>query len=793
MVIWRLLSALDRKLIRDIWQMRGQMVAIISVIACGVGTFVMSLTTQAALSSTQQAYYDRYRFADIFANLKQAPNTLIPRLGEIAGVARVQTRVVRDVILDVPGLREPAAGRLISIPETPQPDLNELHLMSGRYIEPGRDDEVLVTDGFAKTNGYQLGDRVTAILNGRKKPLRIVGTVLSPEYIYTIRLGSLVPDDRRFGILWMGRRALSAAFNMEGAFNDVTMSLMHGASPQQVIEDLDLLLAPYGGLGAHTRQVLISHRFLSDVIKQLARMGTIVPSLFLSVAAFLLNVVLSRQVALQREQIAALKAFGYTNREVGIHYLKLVLLVVILGVLLGCGVGSLLGRHLTGLYALIYKFPLLLFSLPPRIIALALLVSLGAAALGTLGVIRKAVQLPPAEAMRPEPPASFRPTLVERLGLRGWFSPAAKMILRHLERRPLKSFFSMFGIAMAVAVQLIGRFPADSLGHLLTQQFEVSERQHVRLTLNESTSWQGIYELQHLPGVLLVEPRRMVLVRFRHNNIVRRTLIQGLVDQPVLNNLVDESGRTVPLPEEGVVMNEKLAQVLGLEVGQEVTIEFLQGTRRIVQVPLAGLITENLGTFAYMNLRSLNRLMREGNSFSEANLLIDSAHADELYDELRENPRAANVGVKRESIDSFRRTVMENLLQLQYFNVIFASVIALGVVYNTTRIALSERGRELASLRVLGLTRGEISYILLGELAVLTLAAIPLGVVCGLAVVRLVCFFLNSEMYRIPFVISPHTLGVSVSVVLISALISGALVRRQLDHLDLIAVLKTRE
>ncbi|MFN5530932.1 MAG: ABC transporter permease, partial [Planctomycetaceae bacterium] len=383
-MIWRLLSALDRKLIRDIWQMRGQMVAIISVIACGVGTFVMSLTTQAALSSTQQAYYDRYRFADIFANLKQAPNTLIPRLGEIAGVARVQTRVVRDVILDVPGLREPAAGRLISIPETPQPDLNELHLMSGRYIEPGRDDEVLVTDGFAKTNGYQLGDRVTAILNGRKKPLRIVGTVLSPEYIYTIRLGSLVPDDRRFGILWMGRRALSAAFNMEGAFNDVTMSLMHGASPQQVIEDLDLLLAPYGGLGAHTRQDQISHRFLSDEIKQLARMGTIVPSLFLSVAAFLLNVVLSRQVALQREQIAALKAFGYTNREVGIHYLKLVLLVVILGVLLGCGVGSLLGRHLTGLYALIYKFPLLLFSLPPRIIALALLVSLGAAALGTL-------------------------------------------------------------------------------------------------------------------------------------------------------------------------------------------------------------------------------------------------------------------------------------------------------------------------------------------------------------------------------------------------------------------------
>lgn len=791
--MWRFLSAIDRKLFRDIWQMKGQIAAIIAVISCGVATFVMSLTALEALRSTQSAYYDRYRFAEVFANLKRAPETLIPRIAEIPGVAHVQTRVVRDVILDLPDLPEPAVGRLISIPEIQRIDLNALHLRSGRYIEPGRDDEVLVTDGFAEAHQYHPGDQITAIINGRRKRLRIVGTVLSPEYIYIIRLGSLVPDDKRFGIMWMSDRALEAAFDMEGAFNDVALDLMHGANEQEVIDRLDRLIEPYGGLGAHARKDQISHRFLSDEIKQLERMGSIVPTMFLSVAAFLLNVVLTRIIALQRDQIAALKAFGYSNAEVGIHYLKLVLIVVVLGVASGCVVGSFLGRHITSIYTQFYKFPILLFSLPPRIIAMSFVVSLVAAAVGTLGVIRRAVRLPPAEAMRPEPPSSYRPTILERLGFASWFSQPARMILRHLERRPIKSFFSMVGIAMAIAVQLLGRFPADALGHLLDVQFSVTERQDMRVSLYENTSWQGVYELQHLPGVKYVEPRKMVLVRFQHQHIERRTLIQGLVDEPQLNNLIDEQGRTVALPADGVVMNTKLAQVLGVKQGELVTVQFLQGTRRTVEIPVTGLITENLGTFAYMNLKSLNRLMQEGDTFSEANITADMQYYDQLYDQIKATPRAAGVAIKQVSVDSFRRSVMDNMLQMQFFNVIFACVIAFGVVYNTARIALSERGRELASLRVLGLTRGEISFILLGELAILTIAAIPFGIGCGYAIVRVVCKFLDSEMYRIPFVLTTRTIGISVLVVVVSAIVSGLVVRRRLDELDLIAVLKTRE
>jgi putative ABC transport system permease protein len=787
------IRAIDRKLIRDAFGMWGQLLAICAVIACGVAAFVMSLSALEALRTTKDNYYDRYRFADVFVGLKRAPNSLEPRMAEIAGVAHVQTRVVRDVTLDLPDLAEPAAGRLISIPENGDISLNALHLRSGRYIEAGRDDEVLASEGFADAHRLHPGDKFTAIINGRKKDLRIVGTALSPEYVYTIRIGSLVPDDKRFGVFWMGRQALAAAFNMEGAFNDVTLDLAPGADEEEVIERLDEIVKPYGGLGSHGRRDQISNRFLSDEIRQLQRMGTIIPSIFLSVAAFLLNVVLTRIIALQRDQIAALKAFGYSNFAVGLHFLKLVLGVAAVGVVMGCGAGYWLGLNITALYTRFYKFPTLYFTLPPKVALMALGASALAAVAGTLGVIRRAVNLPPAEAMRPEPPMAYRPTILERLGLSDWFTQPSRMILRHLERRPLRAFFSSFGMALAVAILMLGRFSADSLDYLLDAQFFVSQRQDVNVSLLEATSMSGLHEIQHLEGALVVEPRRIVPVRVIHSHIQRRTIIQGIVDQPQLNHLVDEKLQPVPLPNEGIVMNSKLAELLGVKTGDNVTVEVLQGSRRVRDVPITGLTTEFLGTMCYMNLRALNRLLGEGDSLTEAYVKADERRLDELYQRLKEAPRVASVAIKKVSIRSFRDTVMENMLQMQFFNVIFACIIAFGVVYNTARIALSERGRELASLRVLGLTRGEISFILLGELAVLTFMALPLGIAMGWLLVKTVCLFLDTEMYRIPFVIAPATYGFSVTVVIVAAILSGLVVRRRLDQLDLIGVLKTRE
>ncbi len=788
------MRAIDRKLVRDIWLMKGQVLAICAVMACGVATFVMSTSAMVSLQRTMDGFYEANRFPQVFARLKRAPLSLADRFEEIPGVARVQTRVVVDVTLDVASFAEPVAGRLISIPEHPQPtDLCSLFLRKGRYIEPRRDDEVLASEGFVKAHKLQLNDQIAAVINGKKKKLRIVGVALSPEWVYQIKYGQLVPDDKRFGILWIGREALEAAYDMKGAFNDVIMELLPRASEGEVTRRLDTLIERHGGFGSYGRADQISHRFLSDEISNLKRMGMIVPSIFLGVAAFLLNVVLTRIIALQRDQIAALKAFGYSHWAVGRHYLKLVMLVCVIGSIVGTFVGSILGRKMMTIYAEFYRYPELRYHLPPEVIVGAFAVCTSLTMVGTLNVVRRAVTLPPAEAMRPEPPGDFRPTIIERLGMASWLSQIGRIVLRNIERRPVKAILSICGIAMAAAILVLGRFSADSLEWLVGMQFQYINRHDIDVSLIEPTSFKVLHEVAQLPGVISAEGRRGVGIKLINGHVSRRTYLQGIAGDARLVHVIDEQGRHIETPSDGIVLNSKLAQVLNVHVGDTLTLEVLEGTRRIRPVRIAALNTEYLGTVCYMNARAINRLVGEAPALTSIAITADPNAVGDLYRRLKATPRVASVMLKRASIQGFRDTVMNNLLTMQAFNVVFACIIAFGVVYNTARVALSERGRELASLRVLGLTRAEISRILLGELAILTLAAIPLGLFIGNRLGALVCWFMDTELYRIPLIIEPATYAFSTTVVLIAAILSGLLVRRRLDHLDLIAVLKTRE
>lgn len=788
------MRAIDRKLVRDVLLMKGQVLAICAVMACGVATFVMSTSAMVSLQGTMDGFYESNRFPQVFARVKRAPLSVVERMEELPGVTRIQTRVVEDVTLDVPSFPEPVAGRLVSIPEHPQPtDLCSLFLRKGRFIEPRRDDEVLASEGFVKAHKLQLNDQISAVINGKKKKLRIVGVALSPEYVYQIKYGQLVPDDKRFGILWMGREALEAAFDMKGAFNDVLIELLPGASEDEVVRRLDQIIEKHGGFGSHARADQISHRFLNDEISNLKRMGMIVPSIFLGVAAFLLNVVLSRIIALQRDQIAALKAFGYSHWAVGRHYMKLVLLICVVGGLAGTIAGGIIGRKMMGIYAEFYRYPELHYQLPPVVITGAFGVCFGFSMVGTLGVVRRAVTLPPAEAMRPEPPGEFRPTIFERLGLENWLSQIGRIVVRNIERRPVKAFLSVCGIAMAAAILVLGRFSADSLDWLVRMQFEYMNRHDIDVTLMEPTSRKALHEIQQLPGVIHAEPRRGVGVKLFSDQVEKRTYLLGIDIDAKLNHLIDDDDNPVAVPPEGIVLNQKLAQVLGVRIGDTLTMEIMEGSRRVRPVKIAALSQEYLGTVCYMEMRALNRLIGEGPAVTSIAITADPNAVEDLYHRLKATPRVASVMLKGASIQGFRDTVMNNLLTMQAFNVAFACIIAFGVVYNTARVALSERGRELASLRVLGLTRGEISRILLGELALLTAAAIPLGLFFGNRLAGLVCWFMDTELYRIPLIIEPRTYSFATTVVLIAAVLSGLLVRRRLDHLDLIAVLKTRE
>lgn len=788
------MTALHRKLMRDLWQMRGQMLAICLVMACGVATFVMSLSTLNSLQRTQNAYYERYRFADVFTHLKRAPNSLADRVAEIPGVASVQTRVVENVSLDVEGLAEPAVGRLVSISERPVSGLNDLYLRSGRYIEPGRTGEVLVSEGFANAHRLRPGDSIRAVINGRKQELRIVGIALSPEYIYAIRAGDLLPDDRRFGIFWMGSTDLAAAFDMRGAFNDLCLTLAPGASEAEVLLRLDRVTESYGGLGAYGRADQSSHKFISNELKELRGMALVVPGIFLAVAAFLLHIVLSRLVNTQREQIAALKAFGYTRWEVGSHYLQMVLVLVMIGAVIGTAVGVWLGRSVTELYTRFFHFPLFTFDLGSDVLLLAVGLSSSAAILGTLDAVRRAMGLPPAEAMRPEPPVSYQATLIERMGLQRWLSPAGRMILRQLGRRPWRALLSCFGIALAIAVLILGSFMKDALDFALESQFYLAQREDLSITFVEPASGRALHDVEHLPGVRRCEPFRSLSVRLRAGPRSRRVGLLGVRRDGELFRLLDMDRHETPVPSDGVILSAKLGELLDVAVGGQVVVEVLEGERPVRAVPVAGLLSDFEGMAAYMDIRAVNRLTRESDVLSGAFLTVDSQREEELYRTLKNSARIASVTIKGAALRSFQQTVAENLLRMRTFNIIFASIIAFGVVYNSARISLAERSRELATLRVIGFTRVEISLLLLGEFAVLTLAAIPVGLALGYGLAALVIHLAyDTELFRIPLIVDRSTYAFAVAVTLLAALISGLIVRRMLDRLDLVAVLKSKE
>ncbi len=787
------MRALDRKLLRDLWRIKGQALAIALVIGAGVATFVMSMGTLDSLEQTRAAYYERYRFAEVFALVKRAPELLAERIAGIPGVKMMETRIVKDVTLDIPGLEEPATGRLISIPERGEPHLNALVIRSGRSVAPGRPDEVVISEAFAEAHGFGPGDHLFAMVNGHKRKLDIVGIGLSPEYVYSLAPGVLLPDDKRFGVLWMGHETLAAAFDLEGAFNDVTLTLLRDAPLIEVIARLDDLLEPYGGTGAFGRADQVSDWFLTGEIEQLGILATVMPAIFLAVSAFLLNMVVLRMVTTERQEIGLLKAFGYGAGAIAWHYVKLVLAMVSLGIVIGIAGGAWVGRDVTEVYTEFYRFPFLFYRPSPGVFATATLVTLAAALIGTAGAVRVAVALPPAEAMAPPAPPLYRRGLLDRLRIASYLDQPSIMVLRHIARWPGRSAMTATGIALAVTVMLTSLYWLDALDHLLDVEFNQAQHQTVTVGLVEPQSRRTLWDIAHLPGVLAAEPFRTVPARLRLGHRERLEAIIGVPPDARLNLVLDVSGRVVRVPPEGLVLSTMLAELLGAAPGDVVTVEIMEGRRPVRDIRVAALVETYLGTPAYMDVAALNRLMLEGPTMTGAHLLVDAQDEATLYRELKALPKVAGVALRSAAIQSFDDTLAELVDTMVAFYVVFASILAVGVVYNSARIALSERGRELASMRVLGFTRAETSYVLLGELGLLILLALPLGCLLGYLVAASMNQAFQTELYRLPLVIERATYGFSVGVVVLAAFLSSVIVRRRIDRLDLVAVLKTRE
>jgi putative ABC transport system permease protein len=786
-------SALNRKLLRDLRHQVGQLVSIGLLVGCGVMAYVGMRSTRDSIRLAREEYYARYRFGHVFASLKRGPEFLSQRIAAIPGVGVAETRVVLQATVDVPRLPELATALLVSVPSTPRAMLNDLHLYTGRYVAPDRDDEVIASVKFASMNSLRIGETLDAVVNGRWKRLRVVGIASSPEYIYEMGPGGFIVDNRRFGILWMRRAALAAMGGMVGAFNDVSVLLNTRASEHGVIAALDRMLAPYGGIGAIGRDRQTSAEVLDSEMKQLDAMAYVFPLFFLGIAAFLLNVVLSRLIATQRGEIGTLKAFGYSDVAVAAHYLGFAVVALTLGSIAGLLGAVWLGHAFTGVYADFFGFPTLVHRTGWGTALVGVAVSSGAALAGALWAVHGAAQLPPAQAMRPPVPARFRATAAERAGLGAALSPGGRMVLRNLSRRPIRTAMSMLGIALASSVLIAGMYPFDGVARMIDVQFKQAQRDNLSVAFSAPRGRRALQELARLPGVYRVEGFRAAAVRFRHAQHVRTASIMAFNANATMRQLLDAGGAQHTLPLGGIVLTKSLASVLDVRTGDRVTVELLEQGRVARTVTIVGLIDESIGLGGYMDQRALNRLLGEGDVSTGAYLAMDPGGELETYTRLKRMPFVSGTSSRVAMLDYFERTIAESILISAGIVIFAAAVIAIGVIYNNSRIAISERGRELASLRVLGFTRREVSSLFLGEQAVVTIAGLPFGAVAGLGFAAILARAFATERHRFPVVIDPSTYAYSIGLVLAVAAGVALLVRRRLDRLDLIATLKTGE
>ena len=788
-----MLPHLDRKLFRDLRRLKGQAIAVALVMACGLAMMIMARSLIYSLDDTRADYYRTNRFAEVFASLKRAPNNLTEQITALPGVTGVQTDIAGQVTLDLPGLDEPASGLVRSLPDYGEPELNRLFLRRGRWLSPGSRGELLVGEAFAVANKLEPGDPLTLLLNGRRQVFRIAGIVLSPEYIFESRPGAALPDNRTYGIFWMPYKEVATAWELYGAFNHVSLALAPGASPEAVAAALDQLLKPYGGLGAYGRKDHPSHIRVSDEIRVLRILSIGFPAIFLSVAAFMTNAVLTRLLALQREQIAILKAFGFSNRQIVTHYLKFAGVIGLGGTVCGAISGILLGRWMVKLYELFFRFPDLSFRLDRSALLIAVGVGIIAMVAGVFGAVRKAARLPPAEAMRPEPPASYRPAFVERAGIGRFFSHSFRIAVRNLERRPVQALLTVAGLALATSLLILPNTFKAGIANILDYQWDVVQRQDLNIGLAEPSSGRIIHELERLPGVIHVEPARSAAVRIHFHGVSRLIGLRSLDPGATHSRATDSSGHEISPPADGLIVSAKLAQVLGAKVGDQLVVEALEGRRPVRTMTLAALAEDFTGIAAYLDRPALNRFLGEGDIITGASFTIDMNHRAEFLHAIKGIPRISAIAIKETMRRSFRETTAQSMGMLQTLYLTFAVIVSFGVIYNNARISLAERARELATLRVIGMTQREVGAVIVTELAILALLAVPLGLLLGTGFATVIVRSVNTETVRVPLVFTSYTYTFAVIVIVVASALSGMVVLRKLKQLDLIGALKAPE
>ncbi len=792
------MPVLHRKLIRDLVASVGTLLTVIAIMGIGTGAYVGLGTSQRILEESRADYYRQYRFADFWISLKKAPRSAAERLAAWPEVASLRTRVVFDVLLDVPDAARPVTGRLLSVPSTGYAQsINGIHLQRGAGFSEDRDEEVILSEAFARAHGIEVGDRLHLVLNRRRQAFTVVGTCISPEYVYLVRgPGDLIPDPTRFGVLYVKERYAREVLDFKDACNEITGQLTPRGRRQveEFLARADRLLSPYGVLDLVPRSRQASHSFLHDELSGLAVSATVMPGIFLAVAALVLNILMLRLARRQRTTVGTLKALGYSDLQVTLHFLGFGVVVGLLGGLCGCGIGLGLAAAMIRMYRQFFEFPSFAYSVQPDLMLIGLLVSVAFGALGALRGVLAVLRLQPAEAMRPTPPERGGRIALERLGwLWRRLGFRTHLALRSVFRNRVRSLTGVFSAALATAIMFMALVMYDSFVYLVDFQFEQVVRSDVDLGMRDEASRAALLDARQLPGVQRAEPLLGVTCDLRHGYRSRRLAITGLSAGHSLTAPRASDGAPIRIPSTGLVLTRKLAELLDVRVGDLVELRPVRGRRTVRRVPVTGEVDSYLGLDAYADLEYLAGLLGESSALNSLQFRVDPGAQADLFRAVRSLPVAQGMNVMADTRANIARTLVETSVVSIGVMIVFAGVIAFGSTLNSALIEIGDRVRELSTLRVLGYGPAEVAGILVRQGLLVFLAGLLLAFPLGYLMVSGLARAYDKELYRLPLVIRFDTVLQTIGLASGFMLLAQVIVYRQVRSLDWLEGIKVKE
>lgn len=785
------MKVLDKKLFRDLWGFRAQVVTLATLVICGVAVLVASWSAYKSLQKAQVRYYAQNRFADVFAEVVRAPSDILERVRKIPGVELAEGRVVVEVLLDIPQQVEPALGRFISY--DPHSLLNLIHLKKGRFPEGGSSNEVVVHESFAKAHKMRPGDHFKALFKGKVTRLVVAGIGISPEYVYALSPIAPLPDDRHFGVIWMNHDVLSRLNQMEGAFNSFVIRKEAGASLDSVKAAMDRILKPFGSLGSYDRSRQISNMFVEDEIRQQRSMSAVVPGIFIGIATFIMHIVMVRLVSLHRGQIATLKSVGYSSFSLAIYYWRLVSLILVMGLLPSFALAYGIGQWYAGLYAEYFRFPQIDFSLSLQ----AILLGLGAGFLpgwmASLTALLMVFRLAPAEAMRPLSPPKFHKSIFEKRRMIRIQSIQTKMIMRSLFFRPVRTFFGIMGVAAATAVLINGSFWMDIINYMIQRQFHDMSRYDIEVRFVHPRRLDVISELKRIPGIAMIEGTRSVPVRLHFRNISKETALISVGTESSLRRILDRKGQTLQALSGRVLLSQYFQKKYNMKTGDELSFEVIDGRLPTFKAAIGGFVDDVLGSTVYVDKEDLHGWLSEAPSIDSVFLTVYPEDAQRVYIKLKEMPEVAAVSVKKLLIESFTVNLAGMIFTFTLILIAFAITISAAVLVNLARINLSEKSWEMASLEIMGFRIGEVFRLLFLELGIQVLLALIPGLILGYGLSYLSVKWIHTDTFSFPLIVEVKTYALATGVITLTFLASGWFLYRKVRKLNFSEALKARE